>query len=56
VSGGNVANDLVRPPELPEQDLAEGRVRAAEPIARVIYIEPDIDTAPTPAPYARTGH
>ncbi len=27
-------------------DAAEGRVREAEPIARVIYLEPDIDRAP----------
>ncbi len=34
-------------------DAAEGRVRAAVPIARVIYLEPDIDRGP----YRRThGH
>jgi len=31
-------------------DAAEARVREAEPIARVIYLEPDIDRAGTPAP------
>ncbi len=28
-------------------DAAEARVRAAEPVARLIYLEPDIDTSPT---------
>lgn len=31
-------------------DEAEGRVRAAVPIARVIYLEPDLDRAAAPAP------
>ncbi len=31
-------------------DDAEARVRAAVPIARVIYLEPDIDRTPAPAP------
>jgi len=31
-------------------DAAEARVREAEPIARVIYLEPDIDRAGAPAP------
>jgi divalent metal cation (Fe/Co/Zn/Cd) transporter len=30
-------------------DAAEQRIRAAEPIARVIYLEPDIRRAGTPA-------
>ena len=29
-------------------DSAERRIRAAEPTARVIYLEPDIYLAPTP--------
>jgi cation diffusion facilitator family transporter len=35
-------------------DAAEARVRAAEPVARVIYLEPDIDTTPE-APNDRPG-
>jgi cation diffusion facilitator family transporter len=31
-------------------DAAEARVRVAVPIARVIYLEPDIDTAKSPTP------
>ena len=31
-------------------DDAEARVRAAVPIARVIYLEPDIDRTPAPVP------
>jgi cation diffusion facilitator family transporter len=31
-------------------DAAEARVRAAEPVARVIYLEPDVDAARGPAP------
>ena len=27
-------------------DAAEARIRAAEPMARVIYLEPDIDRRP----------
>lgn len=41
-------------------DAAEQRVRAAVPIARVIYLEPDIDRtpvpAPAPAPSVSVGH
>jgi cation diffusion facilitator family transporter len=33
-------------------DAAEERIRAAEPIARVIYLEPDLRRAPAPVPGA----
>jgi cation diffusion facilitator family transporter len=33
-------------------DAAEARVRDAEPVARVIYLEPDIDRSPAAAPAA----
>jgi cation diffusion facilitator family transporter len=33
-------------------DAAEERIRAAEPIARVVYLEPDLRRAPVPAPGA----
>jgi divalent metal cation (Fe/Co/Zn/Cd) transporter len=33
-------------------DAAEERIRAAEPIARVIYLEPDLRRAPVPVPGA----
>jgi cation diffusion facilitator family transporter len=33
-------------------DAAEARVREAEPVARVIYLEPDIDRTQSPAPSA----
>jgi cation diffusion facilitator family transporter len=49
VAPGDRAIDVAR-----TIDAAEARVRAAEPIARVIYLEPDIDTAPTPAPAPAT--
>ena len=45
VAGGLSAADVAR-----VIDAAEERIRAAEPAARVIYLEPDIDTAaPDPA-------